>query len=94
MNKLKELMKRCKCEISLSINSHKNDYITLEDELEDLDLQGITDDLDNDIRDKIIETQTLVMLYCYPNTPTGFFCSVHYDVDLAIQEVLQSFHKE
>jgi len=89
MDKLQELIKRCKCGVHLSINMHRDMYHTVPEHLEEWELFEKLEDLDADVRAKMIETNTIVDLQFYPDTPIGFFNVVHYDVDLAIDQALE-----
>ena len=85
-DKLIALLARCKCGVHLSVNEHRDGYETIEQALENLD--GF--DVPPDVRAKIIETDTLVDLHFYPDTPVGFYKILHYDIDAALDKALDA----
>lgn len=93
MDKLKELMAKCKCSITLTVNKHRDHYQSIADYLqEEKDFSNDGEMLcEADVEAKIIETDTLIELQFYPNTPVGFYKVVHYDLDLALDEALACF---
>ena len=88
MDKLKELLARCKCGVHLTINDHRDIYKPVAEALDDLEACGF-DDLAPEVRAKIIETDTLIDLHFYPDTPVGFYKVLHYDLDAALDEALE-----
>lgn len=88
MDKLKALMARCKCGVHLTINDHRDVYKPVAEALDDLEACGF-DDLAPEVRAKIIETDTLIDLHFYPDTPVGFYKVLHYDLDAALDEALE-----
>lgn len=46
-------------------------------------------EISNEVRLKIIETDTLISLVFYPDTPIGFYHVLHYDIDAALDEALK-----
>jgi len=86
MDKLKILMGRCKCGVMLTVNDHRNVYISAAEALEDLLSQGF--EVSKEIAAKIIETDTMIDLHFYPDTPVGFYKVLHYDIDAALDEAL------
>ncbi len=86
MDKLMKLLARCKCGVHLAVNDHRDVYLTAAQALEDLG--DFADDIPDDVRAKIIETDTLIDLHFYPDTPVGFYKVLHYDLDAALDEAL------
>lgn len=87
MEKLKELMSKCKCSVSITINNHKDFYQTASEYIEELIL--FDTEVDKSIIDKIIDLDTIVEVHAYPNTPIGFFKVIHYDLDLAMDLMIE-----
>ena len=83
-DKLKTLMDRCRCGVHLTINEHRNYYETAKQTLEELDTMECPPEIDPDVRRVMIETDTIVSLYFYPDTPVGSYAVYHYDVDAAL----------
>lgn len=68
---IEDIVALCKCSVTLEIDDYKDNYLTLEEGLFDVQKRfGVTDDIIEEmrIRDHIISLQT------YPNTPIGFEC--------------------
>jgi hypothetical protein len=87
-NKLAQLLTHCKCGVYLTVNVHRDYYQSAEDRLSDLDCLECPPRLDSDIRNKIIETDTLIELQFYPDTPIGSYSIYHYDLDAALDKAL------
>ena len=86
MDKLKQLMVRCKCGVHLTVNEHRNIYETAAQALENL--SDFARHVPPAVLAKIIETDTLIDLHFYPDTPIGFYKVLHYDLDAALDEAL------
>lgn len=82
MDKLKKIIDHCKCGVFITIDDHKNSYADIIMSVDMLD--GVPDEIKN----KMIEMDTIVEVQCYPDTPIGFFHAYHYDLDAALSEVL------
>lgn len=87
MDKLKKLLARCKCGVHLTINDHRDIYKPAAEALDDLAACGF-DDIAPEVRQKMIETDTIIDLHFYPDTPVGFYKVLHYDLDAALDEAL------
>jgi hypothetical protein len=90
-DKLKELLSRCKCGVYLSVNEHRDLYRTAEAHLDELAGYECPPTIRDDVRQKMIETDTIVELQFYPNTPVGFNRVYHYDLGAALDEALACF---
>ena len=91
MDKLQKLLSLCKCGVILTINDHRNIYQSAATYLDDLDDLAC---IDSEIRAKIIETDTIIDLHFYPDTPVGFYKIIHYDLDAALDEALSVFKEK
>ena len=60
MDKLKELLSKCKCGVYLSVNEHKDNYLTTPQRLEEIEEYIDSSEIPDDVREKIIETDTLI----------------------------------
>lgn len=85
MDKFLRLVALCKCEVNLSVNPHRSYYETVERFLDDLENEP---NIPADILQRMVETDTVVDLQFYPNTPIGFHRIFHYDVDAALTMAL------
>jgi hypothetical protein len=82
---LNQLADLCSCEVSVSINPHTANYETIEGYLE---FQA--EEIEPEILAKMIKRNRLVWVQAYPTTPIGFYVVYHYDIDEAIQQVLEA----
>lgn len=90
IDKLKALVAKCKCEVTVTINEHHNYHTTVCDELRDMEQHGPLD-IDPEVRAKMLELDTMVRVQFYPSTPVGFYRVYHYDIDAALTKALGAF---
>jgi len=93
MNNLKELLSLCKNSVSIRVNEHRDYYETVEQSLKDLydfGNENYKEEIPEDVLNKMIETDTIISVQAYPHTSIGFYRVHHYDLDKAIEEVLNS----
>ena len=84
-----KLMNRCKNTIHLNVNSHKGFYQTLDKYLDDLKILGIDEeDISVEMRDKMIELDTIIQLDLYPDTAIGSYTIYDCDYDSALDRAL------
>jgi hypothetical protein len=88
MDKLKELIARCKCGVFLTVNEHRDYYKTVAEILDDAMDFECPPEIAPDVEEKMIETDTIVRLHFYPDTPIGSYEIWHYDIDSALDEAL------
>jgi hypothetical protein len=94
-SKLKLLLSKCKCGGCLQFNSHRDYYQTAEDWI--LEKESHEDDsfeVTQEVRSKMIETDTIVSICFSPHTPVGSYSVHHYDLGLAIDEALSCLTPE
>jgi len=96
VDKLKELISMCKCGVFLTINEHRDYYQTAAETIKEiLEHEHIDEeDLPRDIQEKMIETDTIINVHVYPDTPIGFYDIYDYDLDRAIDRALQAVKEE
>jgi hypothetical protein len=87
-DKLLKLINFCKCSVYVEVNDHKSFYESVENYLEERHLECLNE-TDKDVLDKIYETDNLVYIQFYPNTPIGFYSILHYDLDKALDLALE-----
>jgi uncharacterized FlaG/YvyC family protein len=92
MKKLNKLIQRCKAGIYLTINSHRDYYETVEQHFESNPKKEDLEDISKDVYEKMKETNTIIELQYYPDTPIGFYKIYHYDLEMAIDEALSSLN--
>ena len=72
------------------MSSRYRDYYQTAEQaiLEDIERD---DKLDEDIKAKMIELNTIIRIQFYPITPIGSYVVYHYDIDLALDMALSCF---
>ena len=96
MEKLKRIIQLCKCSVNISINSHKDFYQNIEQHIKDYYKCGKEldeDDVSKEVLDEIIKRDTIIHIQVYPDTPIGSYSVYHYDLDMAIDEMLLILEK-
>lgn len=86
MDKLLELINRCKCGVYVTVNAHRDFYQTVEQYMSDFEDE--IQDIPSDVYVKMKELDTIIELQWYPNTPVGFYIIYHYDLEMALDEAL------
>ncbi|HZL98654.1 MAG TPA: hypothetical protein VFD43_00250 [Planctomycetota bacterium] len=89
-DKLVALLARCKCGVYLSVNEHRDFYQSVEKWIEERyrgDPEGAAE-LAPEVRAKMIETNAVVVLQFYPDTPISSYDVLHYDIGAALAEAL------
>lgn len=90
MDKLNKIIARCKCGFYLTINSHRDDYETVEQYFNSNPInQEYLEDIDKNIYEKMKELNVIISIHFYPDTPIGFYNIYHYDLDMAFDEILK-----
>ena len=87
-DKLKELISRCKCGVYLSVNEHRDLYQSAQTKLDEMAGFECAPTIRDEVRQKMIETDTIIEVHFYPHTPVGSYSVYHYDLDAALDEAL------
>lgn len=90
MEKFKELVSLCAASVEISVNDHKDCYESVEQYLKNENKK----DIDKAILDEMIKRDTIVKVQAYPHTPIGFYIVYHYDIDEAVNIVLEAVKNE
>lgn len=85
-SKLKDILSLAKCGVYLTVNSHKDDYETVEEYMSNL-LNSFH--VDEDIIQEMVKRDTIIELQVYPHTPVGFIILYHYDLDTILDKMLE-----
>lgn len=94
-DKLNRLIERCKAGVHITVNEHRNYYETAEHFLAERDSRGDAPlEIDPNVRQQMIDTNTIINLHFYPDTPIGFYEIYHYDLDAALDEALATLKLE
>jgi len=90
MNKLKELLSKCKASVSITVNQHRDYYQSVEEHIEEQALidEELIDEIGKEVYEEMKKTNTIVEIQAYPNTPVGSYRLFHYDIDKAIDIML------
>lgn len=81
---LPELIRLCKASVTIEANDHRSCYQTVAEFMKDEDGAEV----EPDVLQKMIDTDTVIRLQFYPLTPIGFYVIYHYDAEQAIQKAL------
>ena len=94
MSNLQELAKKCKWSFSIEYNPHKDNHQSVLEWLCALRETGAIDvDFPDDISQQMEERDTTVAIHYYPNNCVGFFTTYSYDIDLAIEDLLNALNE-
>jgi hypothetical protein len=91
MDKLQQLMSRCKCGVHLQVNGHRDVYQSVAERLDQYEALAGGLELADEVRQKMIEKDTIIDLQFYPDTPIGSYSIYHYDLDAALDQALACF---
>jgi hypothetical protein len=91
MNKLLKLMSLCKCGVYIEVNQHRDFYQSVEKYCNDLFAvnESLRNEIPKEVMVKMIETDTVISVQAYPDTPIGFYSVLHYDLEKALDEVIK-----
>lgn len=89
MNNLIKLLFLCKYGVFLTVNEHRDYYRTVEQKLNELSTAENISEISNEIKQKMIETNTIIELQFYPNTPIGSYILLHYDIEKILEEAIE-----
>lgn len=84
----KKLLEQCKCDVTLTINDHRHWYQSVEEYLTEKINRDCPPQIESEIRQKMIDTDTIVCCHFYPDTPIGSYEVYHYDLDKCLEECL------
>lgn len=94
MNKLQELINKCKNSVTVQANDHRDYYMTIEDNIAEFGDGKEALEIDPEVYKTMIETDQYVSIQFYPRNATGFYKVYHYDVELALDECLKILETE
>jgi hypothetical protein len=57
--------------------------------INDIDTLSCPPEISEEIRKKMVETDTIVSIHFYPDTPISFFDIYHYDLDTCLDLALE-----
>ncbi|RTL06354.1 hypothetical protein EKK58_05230 [Candidatus Dependentiae bacterium] len=94
MDKLKQLIARCKCGVYVTANEHRDGYETPAQWLEQHLGAPASLEISDEVQAGILASGTIINVQFYPETPVGFYRIVHYDMDKALDEALACLDAE
>lgn len=89
MKKLIEFISQCNASISININYHKDmglcvkNYLTTQISTDDLN------DISDEVKLKMIETDTIIELEFFAHPLIGYCTIHHYDLEMALDDALK-----
>ncbi len=90
MDKLKELIAICKASVSVTVNQHKDFYQSVESYIDDEihHNENLINEIGVDVYQEMIKRDVIIEVQAYPDTPIGFYKVYHYNLDKAIELVI------
>lgn len=82
MDKLNELLSRCKCGVHIDVNEHRDYYESVEEHVD------YAAEIDPGTLSEMIKRDTVIRCQFYPDTPIGFYVVWHYDLDACLTACL------
>ena len=87
IDKLKLLISKCKGGVVIYINNHKNNYEDVAHHLRYI-IETYNTEIPHSDFDKMVETDTVVDVTFYPDTPIGSYQILSHDIDIALDRAL------
>jgi hypothetical protein len=95
VEKLKELFELCDASVHINYNENRDLYLTVEQFLNDQERFHAADlGIDPDVRKVMADTNQMITIQAYPNTPIGFYVIYHWDLEAALDEMLSVLKDE
>lgn len=97
MMKLRQLAERCKGEVSIEVNPHRNCYETVDYWMKDWfgeghggmgAMEALSSEVAADVFAEMIKRDTIVKVQFYSLTPVSFMVVFHWDVEAAMDDAL------
>jgi len=86
---LEKILERCKCTVYLTVNEHRSYYEKVEQFIADRCNKREIDEIGKDVLNEMINTDTIVELQFYPDTPIGFYRLLHHDLEAILSQANQ-----
>ena len=86
MEKFKKLVSLCNNSVEISVNNHRDFYQTAEECIDEMELRQYASE---NVINNMIELNTIVGVIAYPNNAIGSHRVYHYDIDMAMDEMLE-----
>lgn len=89
-DKLKRILELCKCTVTVQVNEHRVFYESVEKYLSNA---SVVDPPPSDILKGMVERDAVVEITAYPTTPIGSHTVFHYDLDAALDMMLETLER-
>ena len=87
MDLLSEICKMAKCSVNVDVNRHRDYYESATYSINERAEHFA--DVDKSVMDMMVETDTIVEITVYPDTPIGSYTVLHYDLNEGLKEMLE-----
>lgn len=84
--KIKHIVKVCKAEVDITFNANTSSYMTVKEYIENDDRY---EDVEARVKNRMCDTDSMVEVYFYPDTPVGPYHIAHYDLEMALDEAIE-----
>jgi hypothetical protein len=89
MNNLKKLLSLCKCSVSIDVNLYRDYYESVSDWINSTEIH-LEEPIEIAIKNGMNVTQNVIEINCYPFTPISSITIYHYDIDMAIEQMIDA----
>lgn len=89
---MEEVIKMCKCSVSLEVNRYRDYYQTVKDYLNEKNAQGDSE-IDGELGERMIREKAVYELQFYPDTPIGFYTVYGTSVEEVVSKALNLLKK-
>lgn len=83
MNKLQQIINRCKNGVYITVNEHRDMYKSVEEHMKDINVGP-------EILAEMKKRDTIVSLQAYPRSAISSYIVHHYDLNIALDELLDT----
>ena len=96
MDKIKNILERCQCGVSITVNNHRDYYQSVKEYVEELASidNALMDEIGLDVYKQMKKSNTIVEIQAYPDTPLGFYRVLHYDIEKALNKMLDCLNSD
>jgi hypothetical protein len=93
---MEEIIKKCKCGVFLTVNEHRDYYMTVEDRIAELNQSGDEQknpdkEIDDELAQRMIKENCIYELQFYPDTPIGSYNVYGTSLDEVVKKALECF---
>lgn len=93
-DRLKQLLSQCVCGVYISVNEHRDLYQDVRGFLDQRLVNSVEEEMDVEILEQMIASNTIIHIQFYPYTPIGFYDVWHHSLDDALEVALECVNKE